>query len=178
MKFAFFVKYLRNSDHKCECPSFFVCFLPSFFPFSPSNPPSSSLFLSFSLSPFLFLLSFLPFFLTISLWIIWNKFSQNVVSFIENSSYVARGWLFAEILSLTQDIGMIRCWNTKIIGPLVCKMMFLFYSHRVYELPKLVITTKIWNTVNFQNVQKFRVQTEVEPITMKSAFFIVKFPKF
>lgn len=57
-------------------------------------------------------------------------------------------------------------------------MMFLFYSHRVYELPKLVITTKIWNTVNFQNVKKFRVQTEVEPITMKTAFFIVKFPKF
>ena len=155
--------------------SFLFCFLPSFFPFSPSNPPSSSLFLSVS-PPFS---CFFPFFLMISLWIIWNKFSQNVVSFIENSSYVARGWLFAEILSLTQDIGMIRFWNSKIIGSLVVwKMMFLFYSHRVYELPKLVITTKIWNTVNFQNVKKFRVQTEVEPITMKTALFIVKFPKF
>ena len=127
--------------------SFLFCFLSSlllsFLSLHPSLRISFSFFLSLSLSPSL-LLSFLPFFLMISLWIIWNKFSQNVVSFIENSSYVARGWLFAEMLSLTQDIGMIRFWNTKIIGSLVvCKTMFSFYSHRVYKLPKLVITTKI-----------------------------------
>lgn len=125
--------------------SFLFCFLSSLLLSFLSPHPSvliSFSFFFFSLSPSL-LLSFLPFFLMISLWIIWNKFSQNVVSFIENSSYVARGWLFAEMLSLTQDIGMIRFWNTKIIGSLVCKMIFSFYSHRVYKLLKLVIATKI-----------------------------------
>ena len=56
---------------------------------------------------------------------------------------------------------MIRFWETKIIRSLVvCKMMLLYYSDKPYVLTKLVITTKIWNTVEFENVQKFRVQTD------------------
>lgn len=151
--------------------SFLFCFLSSLLLsfLSPSLCLISFLSLFFSFPSLL--LSFLPFFfLMISLWIIWNKFSQNVVSFIENGSYVARGWLFAEMLSLTQDIGMIRFWNTKIIGSLVCKMIFSFYSHRVYKLLKLVIATNLehwW----IPKCTEVRVQTEVEPITMERLFF-------